>query len=233
MRALLLANSYDADAGYVGERFAQLGYRFELLARDEPSAWPPADEVDLVVQLGSDWSVYWDHVSDGVEAEAALCRMMSARGVPTFAICFGAQLHAYAHGGVVERSPAAEVGWYAVSSALPGPVQEGPWFQWHYDRFTAPPGAMQLATGPMGAQAYRMGRTLATQYHPEVTPEMVARWSGSAGGLAELEKLAIDRDELMARTVVICGSSRTRAHGLVDWFCEHVAGSTSRAEVGG
>ena len=223
MRALLIGNSYDADTGFVGERFEALGYRFELLARDEPTTWPQLDGAELILQLGSDWSVYWEHVGDSVEAEAELCREATGRGIPTFAICFGAQLQAHAFGGRVERSPAPEVGWYVVASALPGPIQEGPWFQWHYDRFSPPPGATVIATGPMGTQAYRTRRTLATQYHPEVTPGMVARWSGG-GGAKELGELGIDRDDLMARTVATCATSRPRAHALVDWFCEHVAG---------
>ena len=73
MRALVVANSDDDDAGYVGERLVERGY--ELVARlPRRARCAPVEpgRVDLFVMLGSDWSTYWEHVRDEVERESAL-----------------------------------------------------------------------------------------------------------------------------------------------------------------
>ena len=41
----------------------------------------------------------------------------------------------------VFRSDKEEIGWLPVGSSDPELVPDGPWFQWHFDTFTAPPGA--------------------------------------------------------------------------------------------
>ncbi len=91
MRALLIANQNDADAGFVGERFRFHGYSFTECFREHPQEWPELDGHDLVVLLGSEWSVYWPEIADNVAAEAALIRQAHERGVPQFGICFGIQ----------------------------------------------------------------------------------------------------------------------------------------------
>ena len=49
-------------------------------------------------------------------------------------------------------------------------------FQWHFYGFDVPAGASELARSPACAQAFRLGRAWAVQFHPEVTREIVARW---------------------------------------------------------
>ena len=112
MRALLLANSDDCDAGFSGERFRHHGYSFLECHRDRPTAWPTLDGVDLVMLLGSEWSVYWPHLRDNVAAELALIREAHARRVPIYGICYGAQTIAAALGGSVDRASEPEIGWY-------------------------------------------------------------------------------------------------------------------------
>jgi hypothetical protein len=59
VRALLVANTVDADPGFVGERFRHHGYAFDECLRETPSEWSDLAGHDLVVLLGSEWSVYW------------------------------------------------------------------------------------------------------------------------------------------------------------------------------
>ena len=56
--------------------------------------------------------------------------------------------------------------------------------QWHSDVVTLPRGAIELARNPFAVQAWRVGRLLCTQFHPEATETMLARWT--AGGADEL-----------------------------------------------
>jgi hypothetical protein len=53
MRALLLANSGDADAGFVGQRFEDYDFSFTTVQREYPHEWPSLDGIDLVLYLGS------------------------------------------------------------------------------------------------------------------------------------------------------------------------------------
>jgi GMP synthase-like glutamine amidotransferase len=219
MRALLIANAVDADAGFVGDRFRHHGFVFTECRREHPGEWPSLDGHDLVLLLGSDWSVYWPHVADEVAAETALIRDAHARGIPQFGICFGNQSMASALGGTVERAREPEVGWYDVVSDRPDVVAEGPWLQWHYDVVTVPPGADEIARSAVGPQAWQLGRSFATQFHPEATESMLARWT-TGGGADELVKLGSTPEQLMADTRANTAVSREHAEHLVDWFLD-------------
>jgi len=219
MRALLIANAVDADAGFVGDRFRHHGFVFTECHREHPGEWPSLDGHDLVLLLGSDWSVYWPHVADEVAAETALIRDAHARGIPQFGICFGNQSMASALGGTVERAREPEVGWYDVVSDRPDVVAEGPWLQWHYDVVTVPPGADEIARSAVGPQAWQLGRSFATQFHPEATESMLARWT-TGGGADELATLGSTPEQLMADTRANTVVSREHAERLVDWFLD-------------
>jgi GMP synthase-like glutamine amidotransferase len=80
-----------------------------------------------------------------------------------------------------------------------------------------------LADNALAQQAYRVGRTLALQFHPEVNESMVSRWS--KGGADELVKHGVSPDELMAQTRAEVGRTFVESGTLVDWFCAEFAGS--------
>jgi GMP synthase-like glutamine amidotransferase len=223
MRALLIANAEDADAGFVGDRLRHHGFAFDECHREHPGEWPDLDGHDLVLLLGSEWSVYWPHVAAEVAAELALIREAQARGVPQLGVCFGNQSMAAALGGTVERSRVPEVGWYDVSSDRPDVIAPGPWLQWHYDVVTVPPGAEELARSSVGPQAWRLGRSLAVQFHPEATETMLVRWT-NGGGADELERLGSSADAVMTQTRANTPVSREHAVVLTDWFVESCVG---------
>jgi GMP synthase-like glutamine amidotransferase len=223
VRALLIANAADADPGFVGARFRRHGYAFTECHRETPGEWPGVEGHDLVVLLGSDWSVYWLDVADNVAAEAALIREAHRRGVPQFGICFGNQSMAHALGGTVERARTAEVGWYDVETDDAAIIAPGPWLQWHSDVVTLPPGAEEMARSEVGPQAWRLGRSMATQFHPEATETMLARWC-AGGGKAELERHGTTAERMMEDTRRNVATSRRHSDEVVDWFVERVAG---------
>lgn len=225
MRALLIANANDADPGFVGERFRSKGYAFTECHREAPSEWPDLDGHDLVLLLGSEWSVYWPPVADSVKAETAVIHDAARRGVPVYGICFGSQVLAHALGGTVEKAREAEIGWMDVVSDEPMVIAEGPWMQWHYDVVTVPPGSSEMARSPVGPQAWRLGRSFCTQFHPEATETMIRRWANSDLGSAELLKYGKKPDDLIDESRRNVAESRPAAEHLVDWFLDRVAGS--------
>lgn len=224
MRALLIANANDADPGFVGERFRSKGYAFSECHREQPGDWPHLDGHDLVLLLGSEWSVYWPTVASSVQAEVAVIHEAAARGVPVFGICFGTQVMAHALGGTVEKARDAEIGWMSVVSDEPLIVADGPWMQWHYDVVTVPGQATEMARSAIGPQAWRLGRMFSTQFHPEATETMLRRWA-TGFGADELHRIGSSPEELLATARECVIESRSNAERLVDWFCESVAPS--------
>jgi GMP synthase-like glutamine amidotransferase len=223
VRAVLIGNAGDLDAGFVGGHLRRCGYQFSEGQREHPVDWPALDDVDLVLTLGSEWNVYRPETAPCVEAEAALVRHVTDRGIPLLAICFGAQVLSHALGGAVTRAPTPEIGWFTVAVDGP-PIAEGPWMEWHDDVFTAPPGFDVLARTDAGPQLIRGRRALGTQFHPEATETMVRDWI-EHGGAEAYRRHGGDPDVLLAETRVNVALSRPAAEALGDWFLEHVAGA--------
>lgn len=230
MRGILIANDADNDAGVVGAIFVDLGYTFTQLTRENAENWPKLGaDIELVVSLGSEWSVYWPDIAKNMECEADLLREAHQRRIPTLGICFGAQMLAHALGGSVLAAPTPEIGWFTVVwkdnfegseplfAHLGADFGEKLWFQWHYDTFLPPSEAQILATSPVGIQAFRLGTSLGIQFHPEVTPAIVERWM-SGKGADEIRAVGREPDQLRHECEVNCEESRVAAVGLVAWF---------------
>jgi GMP synthase-like glutamine amidotransferase len=228
MRALVIANQGDDDSGNVGERLRERGYELVIGYRDEPGALPSdLDDIDLLVLLGSDWSTYWEHLRDQVEQESGLVREAGVRDLPVLGICYGAQLVAQALGGSVQRAARTEIGWYTIDADDDPLVHPGPWFEWHVDAFTPPHGAQVLASSPAGPQAFRIGRMLAWQFHPEVTTGIVQRWADGSG--RTLSEAGVDVEQMQSDTQAVADEARERCHALVDAFLDGVATSAPSA----
>ncbi|MEI8238565.1 MAG: gamma-glutamyl-gamma-aminobutyrate hydrolase family protein [Actinomycetota bacterium] len=221
MRAITIANLDDADTGFVGDRFRHHGYSFDECLRESPTDWPDLDGHDLVLLLGSEWSVYWPEVAQSVRAEVALVHAAARRGIPVFGICFGHQVLAHALGGSAFRADTPEIGWMHVETDMPSVIAPGPWMQWHYDVVSLPHRATEMARSAVGPQAWNLGRVFATQFHPEVNESVVRRWASGAGA-EELLRIGSNVDALMEVTRDSIDASRSNAERLVDWFCDSV-----------
>lgn len=232
---LFLCNDPTAPAGLLGEVFAETGFdigTFAVVPSDRPDdpvidvAFPDPLEYDVIVPLGARWAVYDERLADRwVGAETEMLRRGLAGGVGVLGVCFGGQILAAALGGTVQRSPHPEIGWCEVHSDHPTLVPHGPWFQWHFDRFSLPPGAVEVArngtTKAGTTQAFVQGRALGLQFHPEVDAALVDRWiaddlaTPGGGGLAEL---ALAADEVRARTAAESADAARRLRLLVRGF---------------
>ncbi len=221
MRALLIANGADADAGFIGDRFREHGYSFDECLRESPGDWPDLDRHELVLLLGSEWSVYWPDIADKVKAEVAVLHEAARRGVPVFGICFGNQVMAHAFGGDAHKADIVEIGWQDVETDIPDVIADGPWMEWHYDVVTVPPHATELARTASGPQAWQLGRMFSTQFHPEVHDGIIRRWA-TGFGEQELLRIGSSPDELIEATRRNVAASRPNAERLVDWFVETI-----------
>lgn len=220
MKALVIANSGDDDAGHVGDRLRQRGFELAVFHRDG-SGDIDLDGVDLVVLLGSDWSVYWERVSNHVDRESDAVRRAADADLPLLGICYGGQLMSHALGGSVEPALRTEIGWFEVHSQDAELAPPGPWFEYHVDKFTPPAEAEVFASTEAGPQAYRLGRMLALQFHPEVSTEIIRRWGRDAA--ADAEKHGVDLEAVYSQSEQLAEQNRRRCFALVDAFLERVA----------
>ena len=185
--------------------------------------FPDPNDYDLVVVLGAVWSVYDDaRIGSWIHRELDFVRRAHDRGSAVLGACFGGQVLSAALGGTVSRAPIPELGWLTIETDEPDGLAPGPWFQWHYDRFTVPDGATEIARNANGPQAFRKGRCLGLQFHPELDSGLLAEWLGF--GADELRAHGVDTDALAAETVRIESAAVRRTQQLVDWFLEDIAG---------
>ena len=219
-RALVVEHQPDAPAGYIGERAEYHGYRLEVV-RAAPGAFPDPAGYDLVITLGSGEAAYDDTVPFLAD-ELDLLHRADDAGVPVLGICFGAQALARALGGHVRPGDGPEIGWTEVDTDIPELVPPGPWLVWHFDVFTPPVHATELARTPVGSQAFVHGPHLGVQFHPEATPSSVDNWARTYEGA--IKELGNDPDEIRAETERTRDAARWRAHDLFDRFHRRVHG---------
>ena len=113
-------------------------------------------------------------------------------------------------------SPRPEIGWYTIESDVEW-IAEGPWFQWHGDRFTIPAGATELARSPIGPQAFRAGRSVGVQFHPEVDVTIVADWlDGRSAGEADFAAAAADPAAIIDAAAAMAEAAAPNLHRLID-----------------
>jgi GMP synthase-like glutamine amidotransferase len=238
MRALFIQHDHVSPLGPVGERFADHGYDIDTVlvvpeerfsAPNVPFSFPDARDYDVIVPLGAPWGA-WDDACIGNWLLPEIDWMREAVGddIPVLGICFGGQLIARAMGGAVAPAPKGEIGWTAIWSDRPELVGHGPWFQFHYDRWTVPPEAVEIARNPVASQAFTIRRSLAVQFHPELDAAGLKGWL-DWGGDAKVAADGQDPAVMLAQTVAEQAAARQRTHALVDAFLRDVAGLPTRA----
>jgi GMP synthase-like glutamine amidotransferase len=231
MKALFIQHDHVSPPGPVAERLRHHGYEtIETLVVPESSfekpnvsfEFPPLDDYDLLVPLGSPWGA-WDDACIGnwLIPEVEWIREAVTSGKPVLGICFGGQLVARAMGGSVAPGPTHEIGWTYIWSDRPDIVSNGPWFQFHYDRWVVPPGAVEIARSPIASQAFIINRTLALQFHPELTAEALDGWL-VWGGDKSVEAVGQDPAVLLAQTAAEDAAAEQRTFDLIDNFIEKV-----------
>lgn len=206
---MILQHGDDGPPARFGDWLRERGLAFEV-----HPVWkqPPPDprEYAFVASLGSEISAA---ETDGwVPMEIAMLREAAAAEVPVLGMCFGGQALAVALGGGVEVMETPEIGWIPIDVDDPD-IPGGPWLQYHHDRIKLPPGARELARSPAAPAAFRHGRHLGLQFHPEADAELVDRWARID---ARLSEGGVTVEDLAAQGAEFSPPALDHAHRLFD-----------------
>jgi GMP synthase-like glutamine amidotransferase len=229
LKALILQHEEPTPPGLLGEWLDQQNADVDILRIDLEEKVPDAREYQVIASLGSEFAAFDDSVPF-IKRESQLIRQAAEHDVPFLGLCFGGQLMARVLGGKSFRAARSEIGWLPVRTKDAELIPEGPWFQWHFDSFTLPPGAKLLADTEVGPQAYVIGKSLGLQFHPEVTPEIMDSWVRAYRH--ELDGDGVDPDALLEETNRRAPAVRRTTMRLFNRFLENIAGVSSGAAHG-
>jgi GMP synthase-like glutamine amidotransferase len=214
VRALLLKPHPYSYPGLIGDAASERGVELVEHVASEDERIPELDGFDLLVCMGAPWSVYGEEVAPWIGTALERFRSAVQRDVPVLGICFGAQAFAQALGGEARRARASEVGWREIETDDGAVVPAGPWFMWHSDTFTLPPGARELARTPVGPQAFALGPHLCVQFHPEITPGILDAWIEHDD--EDFRRNGVDPESVLEQTRAELGRARVRARELLN-----------------
>lgn len=153
-------------------------------ALDDVAALDPLAP-DLLIVLGGPIGVYEGESYPFIADELRLLEQRLAADRPTLGICLGAQLMAKALGAAVYPGGGKEIGWAPLLLTEAGRASclahlaphKTAVLHWHGDTFDLPAGTSLLAsTARYPNQAFAHGRSVALQFHPEVTQPGLERW---------------------------------------------------------
>ncbi len=221
-KVIVFQNGTNAQLGRLSEPVRNDFGQVDVIDRNCSTFHVDLSRVDLLISLGSDWSLTDHNVIRRVKKEREVLHHARLLGIPTIGICFGAQLLALSSGATVERLERWEIGLTEVTGTESA-VLSGRWMQWHYDGFSSPIGFDVLAISDVSTQAIRCGRSIGVQCHPEADFKIVQQWM-TDGGRSELTSIGLDVDQILDELAVSDSELEHRFLALYDWFCNHVAG---------
>jgi GMP synthase-like glutamine amidotransferase len=197
--AVVISNpTVGAELGHLGPWLESNGFTVRRLFRDDILAADAADDADLVIVLGSEWTLARDmdspqdppQAAPAIAAEVALVRRRVEQGKPLLGICFGGQLLSHALGGEVTRQDKAHIAWETPETTIA--ELDAPWVLLHNDAFTVPSGSEVLAEADHAPVAFRHGKAWGVQFHPEVDAEILQQMFDDVGTPREVSEPPVD-----------------------------------------
>ncbi|HEY9693026.1 MAG TPA: hypothetical protein V6D15_12515 [Oculatellaceae cyanobacterium] len=181
---LIIVHQSTSYTGLVGKILRAKGYHLDIRIPSRGDKLPDniANHQGVVI-FGGAMSVN-DRNLPFIRQEIDWIQVVLASSKPFLGICLGAQMLARTLGAEVTRHPnnQVEIGYFPIIPTPEGKPLFGESlyvYHWHNEGFDLPKGAVKLADGEtFSNQAFRYGENAyGLQFHPELTPEMIDRWT--------------------------------------------------------
>jgi GMP synthase (glutamine-hydrolysing) len=206
-KILIILHQENSSPGRVGLELTKRGFMLDIRRPRFGDSLPDtmADHAGAVI-FGGPMSA---NDPDGfVHKEIDWIKVPLAEKKPFLGICLGAQMMVKHLGGTVSghRDELVEIGYYPLHPTETGKSLMS-WpkkvYQWHREGFDLPGGAELLAGGPTYPnQAIRVGPSAyGIQFHPELTHQMMVRWTTKGAPRMELPGAQQRRDHFAGRFV--------------------------------
>lgn len=231
-RILCIVHQKHSRTRRVGRFLKRKGYTLDVrrpcLGHELPQT---LDDHAGVVVFGGPQSAYEYEKFDFIRRELDWMPKVLDSGVPFLGICLGCQMLAQVLGGRVHPHAEGlfEVGYFPVYPTDAGAEIFGDTdvihaYQWHKDGYEVPDSATVLARGDRFAnQAFRYGQSAyGVQFHPELTPNTMERWSGFA------HKRAVPGAQALDEMKSVRDAHDHNVRRWLDGFLDHWLGSDPR-----
>lgn len=195
MSTLILKNIHSEGPGTIEAYLHAEGMPYEVVDLSKGERIPSSDAFSALVILGGPMSVNDEKVYPHIGDEISIVRDFIDKDKKVLGICLGAQIIAKALGANVYRGSEPEIGWYEIELTklalldkrirrfATHPNVGDIWnrikvFQWHYETFDLPSGAINIASSKLYPnQAFRFKEnTYAFQFHIEIIRDMIFEW---------------------------------------------------------
>jgi GMP synthase (glutamine-hydrolysing) len=228
-RVLVAQNGRGGPIGALEAPLREAGHELETWHAPEDGAAPDLDRYGGLVVLGGIANPDDDARLSWIAEERRLVGAAVEHGLPVLGLCLGAQLLAQACGGEAPFLGTLDLGWREVELTAHGGADSllgvlparFSGFQWHRYGLRPPADAAVLARGPLGPQAFRLGKhAWGLQFHLEVDDRIVNHWLDLAPSEADAAGESVE--ELRARTAAEAPASTGRAHAVGQRFARLV-----------
>lgn len=187
---------------------------------------PCIDDFDLLLIMGGPMSVNDENKYKWLASEKLFIKEAIDKGKYVLGICLGAQLIANALGAEVNTNPYKEIGWFPVKKAMwsANPIADilpffFTTFHWHGETFDIPENAKLIFSSeacPNQSFIYD-DRTVAFQFHMEVTPEIIQGFIEYGKNELKKDKYVQSADEILSM-ISLTNENNLYLFRILDYF---------------
>jgi GMP synthase-like glutamine amidotransferase len=182
---LIIQNAEIVTPGTITEYLKQNNIAYDIVHTYQKQTLPDLDDVEHVINLGSDQSVRDYFRYDHLKRVSHFVKELIRLDKKYLGICFSGQMLAHILDADVEKNRKIEIGVHDITLTEAG-INDAVFknirpnfktFQWHSDCFKIPDGCSNLAESDITTnQAFHYKNAVGLQFHPEADITIAKTW---------------------------------------------------------